>query len=140
MKFILTILIIGSSLNIYSQDMKLKNKDKKANIDLVKSGKFIQAIKHPKSSPGYFMIINDSLRFDYGENGKYFTKSRIKFIKPDLIESIAYETTVPNFNCHMEEIVETKILETSTQDSLIRIKERINKGKWHYFVLRKVKN
>jgi hypothetical protein len=40
----------------------------------------------------------------------------------------------------MEEIVETKILEASTLDSLIRIKERINKGKWHNFILWKVKN
>jgi hypothetical protein len=139
MKYIFTILIICISLNIYSQDMKLKNKDKKVNIQLIKSGKFIQEIKHPKASPGYFMVINGSLRYDYAENGKYYTKSKIKFVKPDVIESIAYETTVPNFNCHMEEIVETKILETSTQDSLIRMKERINKGRWQIYVLRKVK-
>lgn len=120
--------------------MKLKNKDKKVNIDMIKSGKFIQEIKNPKASPGYFMIINDSLRYDYAENGKYFTKSRIMFVKPGVIESIAYETTLPNFNSHLEEVVETKILETSTQDSLIRIKERINKGKWHFFVLRKIMN
>ena len=120
--------------------MKLKNKDKRINIDFIKSGKFIQEIQHPKASPGYYMVINDSIRYDYAENGKYYTKSRIKFVKPVVIESIAYETTVPNFNCHMEEIVETKILETATQDSLIKIKERINKGKWQIYILRKVEN
>lgn len=140
MKFIGTLLILILSVNMFSQDMKLKNKDKKTNIELIRSGKFIQEIKHPKASPGYFMVIKDSFRYDYSDNGSHFTKSKIKFIKPDLIESIAYETTKPNFECHLHEVVETKILQTSTQDSIIRIKERINKGKWHNFVLRKVKN
>lgn len=139
MKYIFKILIIAISLNSYSQDMRLKNKDKVVNINLIKSGKFIQEIIDPKASPGYFMIITDSIRYDYAENGKYYTKSKIKFVKPNVFESSAYETTVPNFNCHMFEIVETKILETSTHDSLIRIKERVNKGKWRIYVLRKEK-
>lgn len=140
MKTLFVLLFSILSFSIYSQDMKLRNKDKKTNYDFFKSGKFVQKIKHPKASPGYFMIIKDSIKYEYSENGKYVTKSMIKFTKPDTFESIAYETNRPGFECHMNEVIETKIIQTSTQDSLIRTKERINKGKWHNFVMRKVTN
>ena len=135
----LTILILFSSLS-YSQNKGLINKDKYPSYELMKSGKFVQEIKHPKASPGYYMIIQDSIRTEYSENGKYFTKSKLFFISPNNFKSIAYESTVPGFTCHLDELVETKILETSTKDSLVTIKERIRKGKWKKFVLRKVKS
>lgn len=134
----LLFLILLFPILVFAQDMKLKNPDKETNFNLMKSGKFVQEINHPKVVKGYFMVIKDSIKYEYSESGKYVVKSRIIYLKPDTFQSIAYETNLPGFECHMSEIVETKILKTSTKDSLIRTKERINKGKWHDFVMRKV--
>jgi len=125
---------------VIAQDIKLKNPDKNINLSLINSGKFIQEIKHPKAAAGYYMVLKDSIRYEYSENGKYVTKSKIIYRSKDSYKSVAFETTKPGFDCHLNEIVETKILQTSTKDSLIRIKERINRGKWQKFVLRKLAN
>jgi hypothetical protein len=125
---------------VSAQDMKLKNPDKTINLSFIKSGTFIQEIKHPKAAAGYYMVLKDSIRYEYSENGKYVTKSKIIFMNDDSYKSVAFETNKPGFSCHLNEIVETKILQTSTKDSLIRTKERINRGKWQKFVLRKLGN
>jgi hypothetical protein len=134
------LLLLSISNNLFSQDGKLKNKDEKINHEMIKSGKLIQEIKHPKASPGYCIIMKDSIRIEYSENGKYYTKSKLEFIKPNHFISIAYETTIPGYDCHLSEKIEVKILQTSTKDNLIRVKERINKGKWVKFLLRKLEN
>ncbi len=137
-KLPLIILLVIFTFNSYSQGKKIVKKDDVINSEMLKSGKFIQENKHPKASEGYYMEIKDSLRIEYSENGKYYTKSKIIFLKPNNFNSIAFESTIPGFNQNAKEIIEVEILETSTKENLIKIKERVKNGKWTEFLLRKV--
>lgn len=136
----LILLLIIFSINSYSQNKKIVNKDTILNSEMIKSGKFIQENRHPGASQGYFMVISDSLRIEYSENGKYYTKSKITFLEPNKFNSIAFESTIQGFNHNNMEVVEVILLETSTKENLIKINERANKGKWTEFLLRKVEH
>lgn len=116
------------------------NKDNILNSEMMKSGKFIQENKHLRATQGYYMVIKDSLRIEYSENGKYYTKSKITFLEHNKFNSIAFESTIPGFNHNSKEVVEVIILETSKKENLVKIKERANKGKWTEFLLRKVED
>lgn len=139
MKYIYLITAIVFISSFYSQSIKIKNKDNVTNYEMMKSGTFIQKIKHPKASSGYYMVLKDSLRIEYTANGKYYTKSKLTYKTKTTFTSIAYESTIPGFNHNIKELVETEILETSTKDSLILIRERTQNSKWVKFLLKKIK-
>lgn len=136
----LILLLFIFSLYSYSQNKKMVNKDNILNSEMMKSGKFIQENKHLRATQGYYMVIKDSLRIEYSENGKYYTKSKITFLEHNKFNSIAFESTIPGFNHNSKEVVEVIILETSKKENLVKIKERANKGKWTEFLLRKVED
>jgi hypothetical protein len=138
MKNITIIFLVVIGINCHAQDMKLANADRKTNYEMMRNGKFVQEIKNPKASPEYYFTIIDSIRSEYSQQGKFVTKSKLTFISPKKQISVVRESTVPGFECHLNEVVETRVLQTSTKDGLIRIKERIGKGQWHNFVLRKL--
>lgn len=140
MKYIYLITTIFFITYSYSQSEELKNKDGVTNYKMMKSGTFIQQIKHPKASSEYHMVIKDSLRIEYSENGKYYTKSKLTFNSKTNFTSVAYESNIPGFKHNIKELVETEILDTSTRDSLVLIKERVQNGKWQKFLLKKIKS
>jgi hypothetical protein len=140
MKYIYLITIIFSIFNSYSQNKKIENKDNVTNYEMMKSGTFIQKIKHPRASPSYYMVIKDSLSIEYSENEKYYTKSKLSFKTKGNFTSVAYESTIPGYNHNIKEVIETKILETSTKDSLILIKVRTQNSKWQKTLLKKIKS
>jgi hypothetical protein len=86
------------------------------------------------------MVIKDSLSIEYSENEKYYTKSKLSFKTKGNFTSVAYESTIPGYNHNIKEVIETKILETSTKDSLILIKVRTQNSKWQKTLLKKIKN
>jgi len=139
MKYIYLITAIVFISSFYSQSIKIKNKDSVTNYEMMKSGTFIQEIKHHKASSGYYMVLKDSLRIEYAANGKYCTKSKLTYKTKTTFTSIAYESTIPGVNHNIKELVETEILETSTKDSLILIRERTQNSKWEKFLLKKIK-
>lgn len=140
MKYIYLITTIVFISSFYFQSIKIKNKDNITNYEMMKSGTFILEIKHAKASSGYCMVLKDSLRIEYSGNGKYCTKSKLTYKTKTSFTSIAYESTIPGFNHNIKELIETEILETSTKDSLILIRERTQNSKWKKFLLKKIKN
>ena len=140
MKYVYLITSIIFICSYYKQSVSIKNKDNVTNYEMMKSGTFIQQIKNHKASAEYYMILKDSLRIEYSEKGKYFTKSIITRNSKATFTSIAYESSIPGFNNNIKELVETEILETSTKDSLILIRERSQNSKWSKFLLKKIKS
>jgi hypothetical protein len=127
-------------MNSFSQSKKITSKDETLNSEMILNGKFIQEIKYKNASKGYFMIIKEGFRWDYFQDGKYFTKSEVKMVKPNLYNSIAIESTLPGFKTEIKEIVQFEVLETSTKENLIKIREKGNNSKLKVFLLRKTEN
>ena len=127
------LLFLAFSIGAFAQTKKINFQDKSINTEMILNGKFIQENKHPRAIEGYYMIIKDGFRLDYFENGKYFTKSKMTIVQPNLFNYTAVESTVPGINLGIKEVNQMEILVTSTKENLLKIKERGGNSKWTKF-------
>ncbi|MES2811339.1 MAG: hypothetical protein V4670_02610 [Bacteroidota bacterium] len=133
-------LLYLSFFNGFSQVHWLINQDEVKNCKLIKSGKFVNKISNEEATPDYFIVFSEGFATEYVDNGKYFIKSKIEFKNDCYYQSIVVECTIPNYDLSINTKIQTEILETATQDKLIKIRSKMENSEWQFFVLQKIED
>lgn len=125
------------SLLFQAQERTIPDKDAVPNCKLMTSGKFINMETDDRVTPGYYIIIKDSIETEYAENGKYFVKSSLIFDTDCTYRAITIESDIPNFPSKKGDVLYSEIVETSTKHNLIKMRAKEGNGPWVIVVLKK---
>ncbi|MFN8438854.1 MAG: hypothetical protein U0V72_14695 [Cytophagales bacterium] len=140
MKNIILFIVVITTFKIKSQEVIhwLIHKDSITDCNFIKNAKFVNEEQDGKITEGYTIMFKNDTVTETINNGKYFIKSKMKFVSKCSYEIYVLETNLPSATYLIGKTIYSEILETAQTDNLIKI--RTKAAQWIELVFKKIES